>query len=57
MPRMPHKPRRPRDSEREAALESIAAEVRTRYAAILEEFPHHRASLEAARDKRLRGLK
>ena len=54
--RLPDKPRKPRDPERDAELAAIAAEVQRSYAAMLEEFPHHRAKIEADLAKRLRAL-
>ena len=57
MPRLAHKRPAPRDPERDAELASIAADIRLKYAAMLEEFPHHRASIEADLAKRLRALK
>ena len=47
----------PRDPERDAELELIAADIRRSYAAAVEEFPQLRASIEADLRKRLRELK
>ena len=57
MPRMPQKPPKPRDAEREAELAAIAADIGRSYAVLLKQFPQHRASLEADLAKRLRALK